>query len=135
MIGPGSLPAPEKVNVMRPVVDAPIGTLVALCVPIAGGINWTVTQRSHAQGQGVDLVPAVLVGAVISSLVTLPLAEMGAIIAPPVPALYARPESVDALIERLPLGCEHGLFGEPGCDRRSRRASGHTTAGRASRAR
>lgn len=49
------------------------GTLVALCVPIAGGINWTITQRSHAQGQGVDLVPAVLVGAVISSVVTLPL--------------------------------------------------------------
>jgi drug/metabolite transporter (DMT)-like permease len=49
------------------------GTLVALCVPIAGGINWTITQRSHAQGQGVDLVPAVLVGAVISSLLTLPL--------------------------------------------------------------
>ena len=49
------------------------GTLVALCVPVAGGINWTITQRSHAQGQGVDLVPAVLVGAVISSLLTLPL--------------------------------------------------------------
>jgi drug/metabolite transporter (DMT)-like permease len=49
------------------------GTLVALCVPIAGGINWTITQRSHAQGEGVDLVPAVLVGAVISSLLTLPL--------------------------------------------------------------
>lgn len=50
------------------------GTLVALCVPIAGGVNWTVTQRSHAQGRDVDLVPAVLVGAVISSLATLPLA-------------------------------------------------------------
>ncbi len=50
------------------------GTLVALCVPLAGAVNWTVTQRSHAQGQDVDLVPAVLVGAVISSLVTLPLA-------------------------------------------------------------
>ncbi|HEX2547806.1 MAG TPA: DMT family transporter [Ramlibacter sp.] len=50
------------------------GTLVALCVPLAGGINWTVTQRSHAQGEEVDLVPAVLVGAVISSIVTLPLA-------------------------------------------------------------
>jgi drug/metabolite transporter (DMT)-like permease len=50
------------------------GTLVALCVPIAAGINWTVTQRSHAQGRNVDLVPAVLVGAVISSLATLPLA-------------------------------------------------------------
>ena len=50
------------------------GTLVALCVPIAGGINWTITQRSSAQGEQVDLVPAVLVGAVISSLLTLPLA-------------------------------------------------------------
>ncbi len=50
------------------------GTLVALCVPLAGAVNWTITQRSHAQGQDVDLVPAVLVGAVISSLVTLPLA-------------------------------------------------------------
>jgi drug/metabolite transporter (DMT)-like permease len=50
------------------------GTLVALCVPLAGGINWTITQRAHAQGQQVDLVPAVLVGAVISSLATLPLA-------------------------------------------------------------
>jgi drug/metabolite transporter (DMT)-like permease len=50
------------------------GTLVALCVPLAGAVNWTVTQRAHAQGQDVDLVPAVLVGAVISSLLTLPLA-------------------------------------------------------------
>ena len=50
------------------------GTLVALCVPVAGAVNWTVTQRSHAQGQDVDLVPAVLVGAAISALVTLPLA-------------------------------------------------------------
>jgi drug/metabolite transporter (DMT)-like permease len=49
------------------------GTLVALCVPLAGAVNWTVTQRAHAQGQDVDLVPAVLVGAVISSLLTLPL--------------------------------------------------------------
>jgi drug/metabolite transporter (DMT)-like permease len=51
-----------------------VGTLVALCVPIAGAINWTVVQRSHAHGHNVDLVPAVLVGAVISSLTTLPLA-------------------------------------------------------------
>ncbi len=50
------------------------GTLVALCVPLAGAVNWTVTQRSHSKGQNVDLVPAVLVGAVISSLTTLPLA-------------------------------------------------------------
>lgn len=50
------------------------GTLVALCVPIAAGTNWTVTQRSHAHGRDVDLVPAVLVGAALSSLATLPLA-------------------------------------------------------------
>ncbi|MBI2770731.1 MAG: DMT family transporter [Burkholderiales bacterium] len=50
------------------------GTLVALCVPVAGAINWTVSQRSHAQGRNVDLVPAVLVGALISTLTTLPLA-------------------------------------------------------------
>jgi drug/metabolite transporter (DMT)-like permease len=37
-------------------------------------VNWTVTQRSHAQGHDVDLVPAVLVGAVISTLATLALA-------------------------------------------------------------
>ncbi|MCJ0763210.1 DMT family transporter [Variovorax terrae] len=49
------------------------GTLVALCVPIAGAVNWTVVQRSHAQGHDVDLVPSVLVGAAISSLATLPL--------------------------------------------------------------
>ena len=50
------------------------GTLVALMVPMAGAINWTVVQRSQAQGDKVDLVPAVMVGAFISSLVTLPLA-------------------------------------------------------------
>jgi drug/metabolite transporter (DMT)-like permease len=50
------------------------GTLVALCVPLAGAVNWTVVQRSHARGLDVDLVPAVLVGAVLSSLITLPLA-------------------------------------------------------------
>ena len=51
-----------------------IGTLVALCVPIAGATNWTVTQNAHAQGHDVDLVPAVFIGAVISALFTLPLA-------------------------------------------------------------
>ncbi len=57
------------------VADASIaGTLVALCVPLAGAVNWTVTQRSSAKGQNVDFVPSVLVGAVISSMATLPLA-------------------------------------------------------------
>ena len=51
-----------------------LGTLVALCVPVAGATNWTVTQHAHAQGHDVDLVPAVFIGAVISALFTLPLA-------------------------------------------------------------
>jgi drug/metabolite transporter (DMT)-like permease len=50
------------------------GTLVALCVPISGAANWTVTQHAHAQGHDVDLVPAVLIGAVLSSILTLPMA-------------------------------------------------------------
>jgi drug/metabolite transporter (DMT)-like permease len=50
------------------------GTLVALCVPVAGAVNWTVVQRSHASGRDIDLVPAVLVGAALSVLCTLPLA-------------------------------------------------------------
>ncbi|MES2976395.1 MAG: DMT family transporter [Pseudomonadota bacterium] len=49
------------------------GSLVAFCVPVAGAIQWTVVQRSQARGEKIDLVPSVLVGAVISSLVTLPL--------------------------------------------------------------
>lgn len=49
------------------------GTLVALMVPLAGASNWTVVQHSRAQGRNIDLVPAVLLGAVISSLVMLPL--------------------------------------------------------------
>lgn len=50
------------------------GTAIALLVPIAGAINWTVVQRCQAQGLKIDLIPAVLVGAVLSSLGTLPLA-------------------------------------------------------------
>jgi drug/metabolite transporter (DMT)-like permease len=49
------------------------GMLVALGVPIAAAVNWTLVQHSQAQGHDVDLVPAVMVGALISSLVTLPL--------------------------------------------------------------
>jgi drug/metabolite transporter (DMT)-like permease len=50
------------------------GILVALCVPVAGAVNWTVTQRANARGQNIDLVPAVLIGAAVSTLATLPLA-------------------------------------------------------------
>jgi drug/metabolite transporter (DMT)-like permease len=50
------------------------GTLVASCVPVASAVNWTVTQRSHARGEAVDLVPSVLLGALLSALATLPFA-------------------------------------------------------------
>lgn len=50
------------------------GTLVALGVPVSGAANWTLTQHAYAKGRDVDLMPAVLVGAVLSSLLTLPLA-------------------------------------------------------------
>lgn len=50
--------------------NALAGTAVALGVPLAAAINWNTLQRS---GDAVDLVPALLFGALISSLVTLPL--------------------------------------------------------------
>ena len=50
------------------------GTLVALLVPVAGACNWTVVQHAGAHGKKIDLVPAVLMGAALSALVTLPLA-------------------------------------------------------------
>jgi drug/metabolite transporter (DMT)-like permease len=54
-----------------------VGFLVAACVPIAGALQWTLMQHSQKASQQVlklDLVPCVLVGAVLSTLVTLPLA-------------------------------------------------------------
>jgi drug/metabolite transporter (DMT)-like permease len=48
-----------------------LGTLVALGVPIAAAINWTVIQHTRHRAD-VDLLPAVLIGAVMSALVTLP---------------------------------------------------------------
>jgi drug/metabolite transporter (DMT)-like permease len=54
-----------------------LGTLVALGVPLAAAVNWTVIQRTTHQpsyGRRRDMLPAVLIGAVISAAVTLPLA-------------------------------------------------------------
>lgn len=51
-----------------------LGSLFALCVPVAGAINWTVVQRSQQHGESIDLVPAVLVGAVLSAVATFALA-------------------------------------------------------------
>jgi drug/metabolite transporter (DMT)-like permease len=52
------------------------GSLVAFAVPVAGAINWTLVQHQRIKDAGhpLDLVPAVLLGALISSLVVLPLA-------------------------------------------------------------
>lgn len=51
-----------------------LGSLAALCVPVAGAVNWTVVQRSQQHGESIDLVPSVLMGAVLSAFATLPLA-------------------------------------------------------------
>lgn len=52
-----------------------LGIAVAFAVPVAAAVNWTVLQHvNHGQGDGHDMLPAVLIGAVISSLATLPLA-------------------------------------------------------------
>lgn len=50
-----------------------LGTAVALAVPMAAAVNWTVIQHNRSAA-GIDLLPAVLIGAVISALVTLPFA-------------------------------------------------------------
>ena len=51
-----------------------LGSLVALCVPLAAAVQWTLVQKSHAEGLDLDLVPSVMVGAAISTVVTFPLA-------------------------------------------------------------
>jgi drug/metabolite transporter (DMT)-like permease len=53
-----------------------LGTLVALVVPLAAAINWTLIQRnalSRGHADAPDMLPAVLIGALLSSAVTLPL--------------------------------------------------------------
>jgi len=57
-----------------------VGTLVALFVPIAGATNWTLLQylgQRHARDPSVavpDMLPPVWVGAMLSALITLPMA-------------------------------------------------------------
>ena len=50
-----------------------LGTAVALAVPMAAAVNWTVIQHNRSAAD-IDLLPAVLIGAVISAALTLPLA-------------------------------------------------------------
>lgn len=58
------------------------GVLVALLVPLAAASNWTLLQSAthgdadpDAPAPGQDMLPAVLIGALISALLTLPLAR------------------------------------------------------------
>jgi len=48
-----------------------VGMLIALAVPLAAAVNFVTLKRA---GRSIDLVPAVLLGAVISAVVTLPFA-------------------------------------------------------------
>jgi drug/metabolite transporter (DMT)-like permease len=50
------------------------GMTVALGVPVAASINWSVVQRAQQKGLNLDLAPAVMIGALLSCLMTLPLA-------------------------------------------------------------
>ncbi len=52
---------------------AGLGMLIAFCVPLAAATHWTVVQHAQAKGEQLDFVPCVLIGAVISTLITLPL--------------------------------------------------------------
>ena len=49
-----------------------VGTAIALAVPVAAALNWTAIQRSR-HGRA-DLLAGVLIGAVLSSIATLPVA-------------------------------------------------------------
>ena len=55
-----------------------LGTAVALCVPIASAINWTLMQHLQSKDKRVnmapnDMLPAVLLGALLSAAIMLPL--------------------------------------------------------------
>ena len=55
-----------------------IGTAVAFAVPVAAAVNWTLLQHLHhgaaGNGEAPDMLAPVLLGAVLSALLTLPLA-------------------------------------------------------------
>jgi drug/metabolite transporter (DMT)-like permease len=54
-----------------------LGTAVALAVPVAAAANWTLLQHLRSRGaddDGGDMLPAVLIGGLLSALITAPLA-------------------------------------------------------------
>lgn len=50
--------------------DTVMGFMVALCVPMAGAVQWTLLQSSRQSGPAIDMVPSVWLGSVISSVLT-----------------------------------------------------------------
>lgn len=54
----------------------PLGTLVALAVPLASAVNWTMLQQMSRRDltRQADMLPAVWIGAVLSAGITLPFA-------------------------------------------------------------
>lgn len=51
-----------------------LGTLVAVAVPIAAAVNWTLIQSLRGYRDAPDMLPAVLIGALLSAAFALPLA-------------------------------------------------------------
>jgi drug/metabolite transporter (DMT)-like permease len=51
-----------------------LGTVVALGVPIAAAVNWTLLQHLKGQDSPPDMLSAVLIGALLSAALALPLA-------------------------------------------------------------
>ncbi len=51
-----------------------LGTLVALAVPMAAAVNWTLLHHLKGHDTPPDMLSAVLIGALLSAAVTLPLA-------------------------------------------------------------
>ena len=51
-----------------------LGTLVAFCVPVAAAINWALLHHNaRGDAEAGDMLPAVLIGGLISAALTLPL--------------------------------------------------------------
>lgn len=51
-----------------------LGTAIAMGVPLSAAVNWTLIQHASRQEASADMLPAVLIGALISAAVTLPVA-------------------------------------------------------------
>ena len=51
-----------------------LGTVVALAVPVAAAVNWTLLQHLRGRDDPPDMLGAVLLGALLSAAITLPLA-------------------------------------------------------------